>query len=164
MNKHQFAGARWWKFDFHTHTPVSHDFKDNVEPECWLKAFMAQEIDCVAITDHNSGDWIDDLKQALNHIEKTNPEWYRPLYLFPGVEISAHGDVHILAIFGCERDRSYIDQLIGAVDYPGRKGHSDTVTNKSLIEVLNEICKRGGIAIPAHVDKTKGLFQARAQR
>ena len=159
MNKHQFVGARWWKFDFHTHTPASHDFKDNVEPECWLKAFMAQEIDCVAITDHNSGDWIDDLKQALNHIEKTKPEWYRPLYLFPGVEISAHGDVHILAIFGCERDRSYIDQLIGAVDYPGRKGHSDTVTNKSLIEVLNEICKRGGIAIPAHVDKTKGLFQ-----
>ncbi len=161
MNKRQFAGARWWKFDFHTHTPASHDFKDNVKPESWLEAFMVQEIDCVAITDHNSGDWIDDLKQALEHIEKTKPEWYRPLYLFPGVEISTHGDVHILAIYGSDRDTGCINELIGAVDYPGLKGKSDTVTNRSITDVLNEICKRGGIPIPAHVDKTKGLFQLR---
>ena len=161
MNQHQFAGARWWKFDFHTHTPASHDFKDNVKPESWLKAFMAQEIDCVAITDHNSGDWIDDLKQALKHVEKTKPEWYRPLYLFPGVEISTYANVHILAIFGDERDKSHIDRLLGAVDYAGEKGKSDTVTTKSIPEVVNEISRLGGIPIPAHVDKTKGLFQVR---
>ena len=62
MNGLQFVGARWWKFDFHTHTPAS-DFKDPVTHESWLKAFMKKEIHCVAITDHNSGGWIDDLKQ-----------------------------------------------------------------------------------------------------
>ena len=29
MNERQFAGARWWKFDFHTHTPASADFNES---------------------------------------------------------------------------------------------------------------------------------------
>ena len=158
MNELQFAGARWWKFDFHTHTPAS-DFRDPVTHESWLKAFMEKEIDCVAITDHNSGEWIDDLKRTLEEIEENKPDWYQPLYLFPGVEISANDGVHILAIFGRDKDESHIDQLLGAVDYSGTKGKSDAVTSKSTTEVVNEITKRGGIPIPAHADKKKGLFR-----
>ena len=165
MNDRQFPGARWWKFDFHTHTPASVDFKDRDEitPESWLKAFMDKEIDCVAITNHNSGGWIDKLKQKLAELEENKPNWYRPLYLFPGVEISANGGVHILAIFGCDKDESHIDQLLGAVGYSGTKGESDTVTDKSITEVVDEIAKWGGIPIPAHVDKKKGLFQLSGQ-
>ena len=163
MNERQFAGARWWKFDFHTHTPASTDFKNQVTPEFWLKAFMKEKIDCVAITDHNSGGWIDSLKQTLKEIEENNPIWYRPLYLFPGVEISANGGVHILAIFGRDKDESHIDQLLGAVGYSGTKGESDAVTDKSITEVVDEIEKRDGIPIPAHVDKKKGLFQLSGQ-
>ncbi len=161
MNDRQFPGARWWKFDFHTHTPASADFKDRDEitPESWLKAFMDKEIDCVAITDHNSGEWIDDLKKELAELEKNKPNWYRPLYLFPGVEISANGGVHILAIFGCDKDESHIDRLLGAVGYSGTKGGSDTVTSKSITNVVDAITEQGGIPIPAHVDKEKGLFQ-----
>ena len=160
MNERQFAGARWWQFDFHTHTPASADFndRDGMTHESWLKAFMEKRIDCVAITDHNSGEWIDDLKQTLKEIEENNPIWYRPLYLFPGVEISANGGVHILAIFGRDKDESHIDQLLGAVGYSGTKGESDAVTDKSITEVVNEIEKRDGIPIPAHADKKKGVF------
>ena len=32
------------------------------------------------------------------------------------------------------------------------------VTNKGIIEVINKIAEQGGIPIPAHVDKKKGLF------
>ena len=160
MNEQQFAGARWWKFDFHTHTPASTDFKDRdgMTHESWLKAFMDKEIDCVAITDHNSGEWIDGLKKELAKLEENKPNWYRPLYLFPGVEISANGGVHILAIFGCDKNKGDIDGLLGAVGYSGTKGESDAVTDKSITEVVDEIAKRGGIPIPAHVDKKKGLF------
>ena len=157
MDVCQFAGARWWKFDFHTHTPAS-DFRDMITPECWLKAFMKKGIDCVAITDHNSGAWIDPLKQKLEELEESKPIWYRPLHLFPGVEISASGNVHILAIFGPDKDGSCIDQLLGAVDYRGTNGDSDVVTNKSIVGVINEIAERGGIPIPAHIDKRRGLF------
>ena len=155
MDGCQFAGARWWKFDFHTHTPAS-DFRDTITPECWLKAFMEKEIDCVAITDHNSGDWIDSLKQTLKKLEESKPAWYRPLYLFPGVEITASSDVHILAIFDRDKNKSDIDDLLAAVEYRGTKGKSNAVTNKSITEVVDEIVKWGGIPIPAHVDKEKG--------
>ena len=160
MNEFQFPGARWWKFDFHTHTPKSIDFSDKtMSPELWLKAFMEKEIDCVAITDHNSGEWIDSLKETLKELQENRPHWFRPIYLFPGVEISANGNVHILAIFGCNNNKNDIDNLLDAVKYKGTKGNSDDVTTKSITEVVDEIVERGGIPIPAHVDKRSGLFK-----
>ena len=160
MNELQFPGARWWKFDFHTHTPKSMDFNDKtMTPEDWLKAFMEKEIDCVAITDHNSGEWVDRLNQTLKELQENKPQWFRPIYLFPGVEISANGNVHILAIFGCNRNKSDIDNLLDAVKYNGTKGDSDAVTTKSVTEVVNEIAERGAIPIPAHVDIKRGLFK-----
>ena len=160
MNEFQFSGARWWKFDFHTHTPKSMDFEDKtMTPEDWLKAFMEKEIDCVAITDHNSGGWVDRLKQTLKELQENKPQWFRPIYLFPGVEISANGNVHILAIFGCNRNKSDIDNLLDAVKYNGTKGDSDAVTTKSITEVVDEIAERGAIPIPAHVDIKRGLFK-----
>ena len=52
---------------------------------------MRAEIDCVAITDHNTGAWIDQVKKELSLMENNHPQGFRPLYLFPGVEISVHG-------------------------------------------------------------------------
>ena len=165
MNELQFPGARWWKFDFHTHTPASVDFNHKkLSAEDWLRAFMEKEIDCVAITDHNSGGWIDHLKHTLKELQEDSPQWFRPIYLFPGVEISTYDDVHVLAIFGCDKDESHIDKLLGAIDYSGTKGDSDDVTSKNIAVVLDEITKRDGIPIPAHVDKAKGLFRIQPKR
>lgn len=167
MNSWNFPGARWWKFDFHTHTPASNDFmagchqtkKDEITAELWLQKFMEKGIDCVAITDHNSGAWIDQLRAALERICNRKPEWYRPLHLFPGVEISVNGGAHILAIFDTEKTTSDIASLLGAVGYEGTKGASDAVTKKPATQVVDVIVAAGGIAIPAHVDKEKGLLQ-----
>ena len=161
MKECDYAGARWWKFDFHTHTPASFDFKhgsEKVTAESWLKAFMDKGIDCVAVTDHNSGDWIDCLKQKLKELEENRQEWYRPVYLFPGVEISTYDNIHLLAIFDCEKDKSHVEKLITLVDYPGRIGNSDDVTNKNISQVIDEIVRLDGIAIPAHIDQSKGVF------
>ena len=158
MNEFQFAGAKWWKFDFHTHTPASDYNDENITHESWLKAFMDEGIDCVAITDHNSGGWIDELKRVLNDLESNPPEWYMPLYLFPGVEIGASDGVHILAIFGEEKDESDIDQLLGAAGYRDTRGKSSGLTSKSTTKVIDVITEHDGIPIPAHVDGLKGLF------
>ena len=78
-----WIGAKWWKFDFHTHTPASDDYgKGNQEqlkkitPKEWLLNFMKAEIDCVAITDHNSGDWIDSLKSAYLEMKEANDTYF----------------------------------------------------------------------------------------
>jgi ABC-type lipoprotein export system ATPase subunit/predicted metal-dependent phosphoesterase TrpH len=160
-------GAKWWKFDFHNHTPKSNDFgKGNtshmeIKPEEWLLMYMAAEIDCVAITDHNSGEWVDTLKHTLATMQASRPAGYRELYLFPGVEISASGNTHILAIFDITADTKKIQALLGAVGFPTDKfGTSDAVTDKSVEAVISEIHKAGGIAIPAHVDQPSGLFKS----
>jgi energy-coupling factor transporter ATP-binding protein EcfA2 len=161
----KYPGARWWKFEFHTHSPASLDFgkglrqqeiRDQTTPEEWLLAYMRAGIDCVAITDHNNGDWVDKLKAALEGL-KTRAG-YRPLYLFPGVEISASGGVHILALFSADKTTADITQLLGAVGYRGTRGNSDAVTERSLLDVVTEIHKAGGLALPAHVDESRGLF------
>lgn len=163
-----WGGARWWKCDLHTHTPASDDYGKGPRqaelrarsPRKWLLDHMEAGLDCVAVTDHNSGAWIDGLKGALAELEGERPDGFRPLHLFPGVEISVNGGVHVLAILGPERTTSDIDSLLGAVGFPSdAKGSSNSVTSKSLAEVVRVIEGAGGIAIPAHVDCRNGLFE-----
>ncbi|MCP4700934.1 MAG: ABC transporter [Gammaproteobacteria bacterium] len=167
MTDWKWNGARWWKFDFHAHTPASDDYgkgPDQVAlkqhtPREWLLDYMRAGIDCVAITDHNTGEWVDRIKTALGKLESEPPEGFRPIHVFPGVEISVNGGVHLLAILGCDKTTSDIDTLLGAAGFSGTKGSSDAVTSKSFVEVVDAIVSASGIAIPAHVDENKGLFQ-----
>lgn len=163
----QWKGARWWKVDLHTHTPASDDYGKGPQQavlkarnaEEWLLDFMRAGIDCVAITDHNSGEWISRVQAALTGLSQSKPEGYRPLCVFPGVEISVYGGIHVLAILDTEKTTSDVDSLLGAVGYSGTKGASDSVTTKTFIEVVAAITAAGGLAIPAHVDCESGLFK-----
>ena len=164
MTQWPYPGSRWWKFDFHTHTPASHDTpwytkELNLTPEDWLRHFMEAEIDCVAITDHNSGAWIDTLKTAYATMKEQQPQGFRELTLFPGVEISVQGGVHVLAIFDTDKKTSDIDTMLGSVGYQGTKGDSDAETSLSLQEVIEAVLKLGAIPIPAHADSDKGLLR-----
>jgi hypothetical protein len=170
-----YPGARWWKFDFHAHTPASKDTywaRNSVAltPETWLLKYMAAEIDCVAVTDHNSGDWIDLLKNTYREMKRqadagSPPAGFRELYLFPGVEISVHGGLHLLAIFAPDCASSTIISLLGGVGFPsGLHGETDCSTDAacsrdSIILVIEEIQRCGGLAIPAHTDLSKGLLE-----
>lgn len=162
-----YPGSRWWKFDFHTHTPASRDWKGSpIESEEWLRQFMAAGIDCVAVTDHNSGAWIDRLKAAYAQMkgradQGQPPADFRELTIFPGVEISANGGVHVLAIFDPTATTGDIDTLLGAVGYTGTKGDSDGETSKSVAEVIDLVLQAGAIPIPAHADADKGLLRCK---
>ncbi|MBK6999636.1 MAG: chromosome segregation protein SMC [Rhodoferax sp.] len=162
MNQNwNYPGARWWKFDFHTHTPASRDtdawqtaigMPQELTPETWLRKYMAAEIDCVAITDHNSGDWIDKLKSAYDNLKQaagtdTPPVGFRELYLFPGVEISVQGGIHLLAIFDPSATSRTINDLLARVN--------DCGTREGGAEGVKKILVAGGIVIPAHVDSAK---------
>ncbi len=163
----RWKGARWWKFDFHTHTPASKDYGKGPDQEVlrsrspreWLLDFMRAGIDCVAVTDHNTGEWIDRLREALSELESERPEGFRELTLFPGVEITVNGGVHVLAILPSNSTASKVTALLGAVKFAGTDGDNDGVTQRSFPDVIAEIIEAGGIAIPAHVDGPKGLFE-----
>jgi len=174
-----YPGARWWRFDFHTHTPASMDTNawqravgtpDEITPEKWLLKYMAAGIDCVAVTDHNSGEWIDRLKSAYTQMkqeadESLLPPGFRDLHIFPGVEISVQGGIHVLAIFDTDASTKTITSLLGSVGFPARlHGETDdqngaAITRDSLTQVVEKIHRCSGIAIPAHVDAEKGLLK-----
>lgn len=170
-----YPGSRWWKFDFHTHTPASKETfawqeamgtPDEITPEKWLLKYMAAGIDCVAVTDHNSGAWIDRLKAAYAQMKAQAdqgqpPAGFRELTIFPGVEISANGGVHVLALFDPSATTGDIDSLLGAVEYRGTKGDSDGETQKAVNEVIAKILECQAIPIPAHADAGKGLLRCK---
>jgi predicted ATPase len=165
-------GSRWWKFDFHTHTPHSTDTPwfpiagtpTELTPAAWLQKFMEAGIDCVAVTDHNGGDWIDRLRSALESLSQRTgvdvPTWYRPDFkIYPGVELSVNSGLHFLALFAPTETTDKINNLLALVGYTGQKGNPDIRTDKSAIEVAKIIHEQGGICIPAHVDEANGLLR-----
>lgn len=163
-----YPGSGWWKFDFHTHTPASSDFGKGpdqaalrqMSPKEWLLGFMRAEIDCVAVTDHNSGAWIDPLKQALAELEAEKHPEFRRLTLFPGVEITANGGVHVLAIFDPGCTGTDIEKLLAVVKYRGVPGESAVAADRSAIEVVEEIeGTEKAIPILAHADSHSGAFK-----
>lgn len=162
-----WPGARWWKIDFHAHTPESDDYGKGPDqavlkqrtPQEWLLDYMRAGIDCVVVTDHNTGAFIDTLKSEIARLEAENHVEYRKLYIFPGLEISVNGGIHVLSVFDLDKSTSDIDSLLGAVGFRGQKGTGSTCTEESFIKVIGEIVKAGAVAIPAHVDQDKGLFK-----
>lgn len=174
-NRWPYPGSRWWKFDFHTHTPASGDTPWDkqsltLSPQDWLLRYMAAEIDCVAVTDHNSGAWIDTLKAAYAGMkaqadEGQPPAGFRALAIFPGVEISVSGGFHLLAIFDPSATTRTVTDLLAAVRYQGTDGDSDGVTREGPEKVVEEILNARGIPIPAHADRPgdtgKGLLAVR---
>ena len=163
------AGARWWRFDFHTHTPASMDYGKGPDsqalrqtsPEDWLLDFMRAEIDCIVIADHNTGEWIDRLKSAYSRLREERPTAFRPVVLFPGVEITMNGGAHMLAILNQDATESDIDALLGAVGFPSSsRGTSDACSEQSPQEVARTIRAHNGLAIPAHADLEKGILRS----
>ncbi|WP_320009021.1 TrlF family AAA-like ATPase [Maridesulfovibrio sp.] len=162
-----YSGSRWLKFDFHAHTPESKCYGRNHKDEKflktyplqnWLLDYMKAEIDCVAVTDHNCGNAIDYLKIEYNKLKDSNHPDFRPLTIFPGVEITAAGNIHILGIFPTETTTAEINSIVDNCRYNGTKGKSDDCTKDTPSEVASQISEKEGIAIPAHVDNIRGIF------
>jgi len=156
------VGARWWTFDFHTHTPASMDYgrhepnlRNTVTPREWLISFVEKKIECVAVTDHNTGSWIQRLQEEALVLRSEG----KSIYIFPGVEITANGNTHILAIFDPSKTSDIVQAIVGAAKFRGEYGNSDAVAGESAENIAEEIIKLGGVAIPAHVDMKAGMCQ-----
>lgn len=160
-DKLTYNGSRWWKIDFHVHTPASSDYKNkSIEPEEWLKNAMNQKLDAVVVTDHNSGEWINLLKEKNEQLKKSDykPEWYRELVIFPGVEITVESNYHLLAVFDPSCSTSTIASVLGACGISSNFGNCDTSATASFIDAVKTVQSHGGIAIPAHIDGVKGFL------
>ncbi len=146
-------GAQWLKADLHVHTPASSDMAEKwkeATPEDVVQIALEKELDLIGITDHNSADWCDSVREAA---ESTT------LTVFPGVEVSTHQG-HVLALFDTNVGKTEIEDVLLEVGIRRNEfGSLDAVTEKGIVDVSDAIVEAGGVAIAAHADGNKGFLK-----
>lgn len=146
-----YKGARWYKCDLHLHTTASKCFQDQgVTAEQWVEKAIEQGLNCVAVTDHNTGAGIDAIKAAAEG---------KDLTVFPGVEITCDpSKVHLLILFDVTKTSADIrDFLVRAGIKADDFSKQEAATIESIFAIADLATKDGGIVIPAHIDEYNGL-------
>ncbi len=148
-------GLSFRKFDLHVHTPASACFSGpGVTPKQVVQKSIQMGLSAIAVTDHNTGGWIDKVKKAAEGTDLT---------VFPGTEITV-GDAHnhIIAILDVDKTTRDVEDLLTTVGILHDKfGKKDAFSQKSVVEVIEIVTgdKFNAIAILAHIDSTNGVFE-----
>jgi PHP family Zn ribbon phosphoesterase len=155
--------APFRRVDLHIHSPLSACYVDSMRPEAKrntqpveiVEAALRAGLDAIALTDHNGVEMIDLLRPLAAD---------RGLTIFPGTEISTRGG-HLLAIFDIDTDVATLRALLTEVGFtPEQSGDGFQRTDVWMDAVIEAIDARGGIAIPAHVDREPRGFLASDER
>lgn len=143
-------GARFYKADLHTHTPASKDFGEKtITAEEYVNTALAKDLNILAITDHNSAEWVDAVRDAA---KRTN------LHVFPGVEVTTP-ICHILAVFDPAFSKEKLDDFLSAVGVTSEKRGKQDALAEQPETVLQKIKEFGGIAIASHANSSNGLLK-----
>lgn len=147
-------GLIFKKFDLHIHTPASECFSEKeITPEQIVEKAIQMGLSAIAVTDHNTGEWVDKIKKAAEG---------KNLTVFPGVEITV-GDAHnhIIALLDIDKTTRNVEDLLTTLGILHEKfGKKDAFSEKSVTEVIQTITSKkfSGIAVLAHIDSTSGVF------
>lgn len=147
------VGTKWYKCDLHVHTPASKCFYDReVTPEQWVKAAKDKGLDCVAVTDHNSAEWVELIQEEAQK---------QKLYVFPGVELTcSDAKVHLLILFEIGTTRRTIEDFITLCRIDSLKfGLPEAHSSLSVEDVITEATGKNAICIPAHIDDLSGIAE-----
>ncbi|MFZ4751905.1 MAG: TrlF family AAA-like ATPase [Chitinophagaceae bacterium] len=147
------VGTKWYKCDFHLHTPASKCFDNkSVTPQQWVQEAIDKGLNCVAVTDHNSAEWVELIQ---NEASKQN------LYVFPGVELTcSDAKVHILVLFDIGTSRRTIEDFITLCRIESAMfGEQEAHSPLTVDAVIKEATSKNAICIPAHIDEYAGLCQ-----
>lgn len=165
------AGARWWKFDFHSHTPSSFDFGGLSEGTAaanptswreWLLSYMAAEVDALVVADHNTHEGIQLARNTFEELRAEGSAGFREIAIFAGAELTVDGNYHLLAVFDVTTHAEVVNELLYKVGYQGTRGTSNATTLTTFQAAVRQIHELNGLAIPAHVDQAAGLFKHNA--
>jgi len=150
------ALAKWYKIDFHTHTPESDCFPDkSITPAMWLESAKDSGLNAVVVSDHNSVGFIEKIESIKHEYEEKNE-----FKVFYGIEVCVSADLtHILIIFDDKMGvRDIEDAVICCLDLTRDKwGNTEQYVTE---DNLKKLCNNYGnsiFVIPAHFASNKGL-------
>ena len=143
-------GLQFRKLDLHCHTTES---DGTSSPTDVVAAAHCQGLDAIAITDHNSGNGVDEAIAAGRDLG---------VIVFPGVELTVTGGrrgIHLIALFDPSCDGDRVKALLGRLEIPQETwGRDEAVSTMSPADAIDAITELGGIACAAHASSNKGLF------
>lgn len=146
------GGAEFIKADLHLHTPDSYDYEEDIGPEEMIEVFEEEDLELVAVTDHNTTGFYDELAEAAEDSSVT---------VLPGVEIttgnSGENQIHITAIFPPEQ-ASDVDRLLVDVDIED-DAPQEELSGQTIPNVCEAVWERGGLPILAHIDEDAGAHE-----
>jgi histidinol phosphatase-like PHP family hydrolase len=174
--------GNWYEIDFHVHSPCSADFKGPRDETGYIALLQSAEkanLDIIVIADHNDIEGYKKLLAIKNDYERTKHileingqeipdaisnqlEIFHRVTILPGVELDLNPNIHLIVIFDPLSELQDIDDFITQAGFPKELRGSVTVSRYSkwgIEEACSEANKIGAIAIAAHVDSDKGLYQ-----
>ena len=147
------------KVDLHVHSPASSDYvgDKNVSALEFVSAFVTNGFDLIAITDHNTGVFIDKALEARNKIAS---EEGKNITILPGVELYVSLGIHLLAILPNGGSAS-ISDLLSRLGLPiDQHGDTTKLISQSISNITRIVHERGGLLIGAHCNSTHGVLES----
>lgn len=157
-----------YKADLHIHSVLSPCGDLEMSPANIIQAAVYQNLDIIAITDHNSTLNCEVIKQLGKE---------KGILVIPGAEVTSREEVHCLAYFGdnesCLHFQEYLEAYLPPIPNTVDKFGYQVVVNReeeillhyphllinginqSLDQIGDKIHSLGGIFIPAHIDRPK---------
>lgn len=148
-------GLSFQKFDFHVHTPGSRDYKvKNVKPIDIVNSALSKGLSGIAITDHQSGKWIDMVKTAAKG---------KNLVIFPGLELKVSGGkegIHLNILFDVDKGTGHITQFLNTLGIYEKEGKVPSIADMTVTQVAHYLRKfdDSAIIILAHCLSNKGVI------
>lgn len=143
------AGADFIRADLHAHTFPDGELDPAPDVEAYVTAALASGVRVLGITDHNTSRFA---AAAIKAAEGTG------LFVMPGVEVSTH-DGHLLALFAPDA----LAELEAFVNRTNLKlkaiSETEQRSTRAMLDLVDEIYRRGGLAIAAHVDAADGIHE-----
>ena len=107
-------------------------------------------VSVLAVTDHNSVDGVEAIRQAANE---------RSITVFPGFELSSRDGVHVLCLYSPDTEVSQLERFLGEFGVHDPETSSEPC-EKYFADVLATVRKQEGLCIAAHAVNDKGLLKA----
>ena len=126
----QFA-LSWYATSIHNHTPGSkldYDGDKEISPDQYLQCVVDAGLNLIAITDHNTVEWIEPVLEAK--LNSSDPR-IKDLCILPGVEITTYDGIHVLAIFEENKDPNQIESMLYSLGLPNVIGMDEEERKKA---------------------------------
>lgn len=149
-------GLVFKKFDLHVHTPASReDYRgQNTTAEDIVNAAIAKDLSAIAITDHQTGEWIDSIKTAAEG---------KNLTVFPGVELKVNGGqngIHLIVLFDVDKTTQHVTQFLNRLEVYERNGETPSIADKTVTQVAKALKEfdDNALLILAHCLSNRGVI------